>query len=738
MNKEGNSGEILDGQAPPGYSLAASNDAQMYSTLTSPEESKNAGKSKFYWLMLAVLTMIGAGFLIIILAKKSQNGAGPQPPVNPKVFHLIPHSHDDLGWLITERDYSDSIVSHVIRTSSRYLLDNPNNKFSFCNIGFLRHWTDSNPNNIGLFKQAVATGRMEILNGGYSVHDNAAVYFDDIVSTYEYAREFLWQQFQYIPRTGWLIDPFGLSLTTSRLYAEMGYDQYVTNRLPDWEREQMRQQGQLQKYWLVRNQPQYTTWISEMADHYQTPDPFNVDFGLDGSNDPYPDLSILSSQFTLSDNMTSYLDTIWGYESWFPTRNVMLPFGGDFYFRDFNSTIQIVDVIFIYMASNSWTGQYANNMTFIVSSASEYFAAVHKDAQAAKTVFTNKTGDFFPYVNNPNISDPTHQSWTGYFVTNPYAKRIIRTFSQATRGMKNLLGLFSLRTLGTKDDISMEEIASNTEFSHFRLGINTHHDTITGTSRETAADSYVTITDDQFSSLNTTYNLFVTKYINMDKTKSGLTCALLNPYREFLGISQSGTYLFISQGGQANKLVRFLSPFKSVTMTNTLTNATVTPIASHQNPNGTWEHAVQMSLLTGQASIFNVDAQDTDLTTSVVMTEGTVYTEVIAGVTVKFSIQDGVISFADNTNSFGVQLKRYSWDPLSKVSNSSQGKYLFTASSPAVTLIPDSKALTYTLQKSGTSLDINVEYLGKLIFLNFNYIPSAPAHQRYSVRADMD
>ena len=95
---------------------------------------------------------------------------------------------------------------------------------------------------------------MEILNGGYSVHDNANVYFDDIITTYEYGREYVYKNFDYIPRTGWLIDPFGLSKTTTRLYAEMGYDQYVINRVSDWEKNGLRVNGTLHLNWTVGDQ----------------------------------------------------------------------------------------------------------------------------------------------------------------------------------------------------------------------------------------------------------------------------------------------------------------------------------------------------------------------------------------------------------------------------------------------------------------------------------------------------
>ena len=244
------------------------------------------------------------------------------------VFHMIPHSHDDLGWIISEQEYSDLIVTHIIRSSTDYLGKNSNAKFSFCDIGFLKHWTDANPDNIEAFRKVVQSGQMEILNGGFAVHDNACVYFDDIINTYEYGREYALKNYGYNPRTGWLIDPFGLSLTTARLYSEMGYEQYVTNRVSDWERDEMRKKGQTEKNWVFPGRESYNILISEMGNYYEVESPMKIDFGFGSAPDRNPDVNILSPTFNFDQKMIDYGNNMQSYISWFPSKHILVPWGG--------------------------------------------------------------------------------------------------------------------------------------------------------------------------------------------------------------------------------------------------------------------------------------------------------------------------------------------------------------------------------------------------------------------------
>ena len=678
---------------------------------------------------------IGLGLLFIVSAYSLSRGlknTGPSYKDNEFVFHLVAHSHDDLGWLVSEEEYSDLIVSHILRSSTEYINGHPGTKFSFCNIGFLKHWIDTNPRNADLFKQAVKDGRMEVLNGGYSVHDNASPYFDDIINTYEYGREYVYNQFNYVPRTGWLVDPFGLSLTTTRLYGEMGYDQYVLNRVSDDERQDMRDKGQLQKNWRLNNgDGNYNLFFSEMADFYFTNSPMNFDFGLDKFGDKNPNMNILSQLFNFDDNIKKYANNLQGYISWFPTKNMLIPWGGDFYYRGFPRSIFYLDAVVIFMRCNSVTGRY-NNYTFKASFVEEFFEGVSKEKSLDE--FANKTGDYFPYIDN-SIKDKYHNSWTGYFTTNPFAKRAIRSFSEAARGVKSLFALWLLR--GEVDDISSGEILSQSDHLMWQVGINMHHDTITGTSKYKVADTYLYNTDRSFSKLNNSFNLFVAKYLDReDIYEFPQNYTLVSPNKEGLLIEKQYLHLYISQGGTKDKISRIRS---NDTMKSILVVSQDTKIAprtlSTCNFKGVCEHVIFDSFKTGQGKYYTFSAVPAQFIEKKLET-GKVYNEKIADNTVTFSVVDGKFSFSDGKRTVSFGLFQYLWVEGSSVSANHNGKYIFASPLPAEMIQPDLDKMKYVTHLSKDGLDIHISYDNGLWEANFKYLANAPETHKYSVRLD--
>lgn len=72
----------------------------------------------------------------------------PAPNADNLTVHVIPHSHDDVGWLKTVDDYfygaNQNIqwagVQYTIDTVVSQLASNPNYKFSIVEVAFLYRW----------------------------------------------------------------------------------------------------------------------------------------------------------------------------------------------------------------------------------------------------------------------------------------------------------------------------------------------------------------------------------------------------------------------------------------------------------------------------------------------------------------------------------------------------------------------------------------------------------------------
>jgi alpha-mannosidase len=82
-------------------------------------------------------------------------------------------------------------------------------------------------------KQLIKEGRFEFVNGGWSMFDEAAPHYEDMINDMMKGHEFLLSEFGVKPRMGWQLDPFGHSSATPRLFADMGFEAWMFARL-DW------------------------------------------------------------------------------------------------------------------------------------------------------------------------------------------------------------------------------------------------------------------------------------------------------------------------------------------------------------------------------------------------------------------------------------------------------------------------------------------------------------------------
>lgn len=49
----------------------------------------------------------------------------------------------------------------------------------------------------------VATGRLNLVNGGWSSPDEALTSYDYIIDNFMVGHQFLWEEFQFVPKISW-------------------------------------------------------------------------------------------------------------------------------------------------------------------------------------------------------------------------------------------------------------------------------------------------------------------------------------------------------------------------------------------------------------------------------------------------------------------------------------------------------------------------------------------------------
>ena len=111
-------------------------------------------------------------------------------PRYPLTVHLIPHSHDDIGWQKTLDQYFDGSrkdlrwegVQWELTTVIDALTENPKRRFSEVEMKFFSMWYDIQDEKMqAKVKRLLANGQLEILNAGWSMHDEACPTYTDMI-----------------------------------------------------------------------------------------------------------------------------------------------------------------------------------------------------------------------------------------------------------------------------------------------------------------------------------------------------------------------------------------------------------------------------------------------------------------------------------------------------------------------------------------------------------------------------
>lgn len=99
-------------------------------------------------------------------------------------IHLVPHTHDDVGWLKTVDQYFYGAERLVQAGSVQYILDtvidelnkNPNRTFIYVEIAFFKRWWDEqNDGTKTVVKKLVKNKQLEFINGGWSMNDEGEI-----------------------------------------------------------------------------------------------------------------------------------------------------------------------------------------------------------------------------------------------------------------------------------------------------------------------------------------------------------------------------------------------------------------------------------------------------------------------------------------------------------------------------------------------------------------------------------
>ncbi|XP_059848318.1 lysosomal alpha-mannosidase [Hypanus sabinus] len=406
------------------------------------------------------------------------------PAVKPKMLnvHLVPHTHDDVGWLKTVDQYFYGAKTYIQRAGVQYILDSvipqlqadPSKRFIYVEIAFFsRWWKQQSEETKDLVKQLVNEGRLEFVNGGWCMNDEATTHYSSIIDQMTLGFQFLNDTFGECgrPRVAWHIDPFGHSREQASLFAQMGFDGFFFGRLDYQDKMNREYLRQMEMVWRASaNLPQPTAdlFTGVLPNGYNPP--ASLCWDVLCSDEPIEDDKNLE-EYNVDEIVQYFLIAAQEQARHYRTDHIIMTMGSDFQFQDAGMWYKNMDKLIKYV--NAWQSK-GSKVNALYSTPSCYLQELNK----ANLTWSVKTDDFFPYADGP------HQFWTGYFTSRPALKRYERLSN-------NFLQICNqLEVLAASHAHNGPYGVGDSSVLRKAMGVLQHHDAVSGTEKQHVAYDY--------------------------------------------------------------------------------------------------------------------------------------------------------------------------------------------------------------------------------------------------------
>ena len=411
--------------------------------------------------------------------------------------HVVPHSHDDVGWLKTVDQYyvganasiQSACVRHVINTVVDALAADPNKTFTYAEMAYFhRWWREQTAARRALVTRLVRQNRLSFANGGWCMHDEAAAHYADMIDQTTLGHAFIAKHFgsDALPRVGWQLDPFGHSaIQATHLGSGVGFEAVFFGRADQDDVDARSKRGAMEFTWRgsasLGRAADVKGFILSRYGNYGPPPGHCYD---QVCTDPVWQDDPTLEDYNVAVMVERFEAAVREQAGWF--RGADAGGGGGFG----GDVMLTMGTDFTYSAANYWFDQLdrlienvnahaGDRLNVFYSSPGAYLDAKKANPDMAWPL---KTGDFFPYKWDE------HQYWTGYYTSRPTLKRFIRRGGEYLRAARTLAAALSIgaaaRAKTAIGALSPLRILAEA------MGVAQHHDAVSGTAKQHVTDDY--------------------------------------------------------------------------------------------------------------------------------------------------------------------------------------------------------------------------------------------------------
>uniref|UniRef100_A0A672K917 Alpha-mannosidase n=1 Tax=Sinocyclocheilus grahami TaxID=75366 RepID=A0A672K917_SINGR len=406
------------------------------------------------------------------------------PATKPSMLnvHLVPHTHDDVGWLKTVDQYYHGDRNNIQHAGVQYILDSvidqlqkdPARRFIYVETAFFyRWWRQQSQNTRRIVTQLVNEGRLEFINGGWCMSDEATTHYSAVIDQMTLGLRFLNDTFGECgrPRVAWHIDPFGHAREHASIFAQMGYDGFFFGRLDYQDKARRMKTKEMEMLWRASESltpPLADLFTGVLPNGYNPPEGFCWDQSCnDAPIRDDPDLE----DYNVDEIVQRFLNVSYNQAAFYKTNHIIMTMGSDFQYENANLWYKNMDKLIKYVNALQAKGSKVN---VLYSTPSCYL----QELNLANLTWPLKTDDFFPYA------DDAHDFWTGYFTSRPALKLYERLSNSRLQTCNQL------EVLGGPKSTSGPFGEGDSDTMSKAMGVAQHHDAVSGTEKQHVAYDY--------------------------------------------------------------------------------------------------------------------------------------------------------------------------------------------------------------------------------------------------------